>query len=110
MSDNRGRNADILSLEMVVEFPAEASRIFSIVGDVAQWPESLQPRILKSAPHSKIIAGLPDFSRPEFTLSTKPQGCELSLLHDLIKSTEDRKEYRKIWNAWFKSVLKRVSL
>jgi hypothetical protein len=109
MSANTGRNADILSLEIVVQFPAEAIRIFSIIGDVAQWPESLQPRILKSNPHSKIIAGLSDLSRPEFTLSTNPQGCEVALLHDLIKSAEDRKEYRKLWNAWFKSVLKRVS-
>lgn len=110
MSANTGRNADILSLEIVMEFPAEASRIFSIIGDVAQWPESLEPRILKSAPHSKIIAGLPDFSRPEFTISTNAQGCEVALLHDLIKSSDERKEYRKTWNAWFKSVLKRVSL
>jgi len=105
-----GRNSDIISLEIVIEFPAEASRIFSMLGDVAQWPEILEPRVLKSKPHSKIVVGLPDFSRPEFSITPKAEGCEVVLLHDLIKSIDDRKEYRKIWNAWFKSLMKRVSL
>ena len=105
-----GRNSDIISLEIVVDFPAEASRIFSMLGDVAQWPNSLEPRVLKSKPHSKISVGLPDFSRPEFSITPKAEGCEVVLLHDLIKSADDRKEYRKIWNAWFNSVMKRVSL
>jgi hypothetical protein len=105
-----GRNSDIISLEIVVDFPAEAARIYSMLGDVAQWPESLEPRLLKSKPHSKIIVGLPDFSRPEFSITPKAEGCEVVLLHDLIKSPDDRKEYRKIWTAWFKSVSKRVSL
>lgn len=105
-----GRNSGIISLEIVVDFPAEAARIYSMLGDVAQWPESLEPRLLKSQPHSKIIVGLPDFSRPAFSITPKAEGCEVVLLHDLIKSPEDRKEYRKLWNAWFKSVTKRVSL
>lgn len=105
-----GRNSDIISLEIVVDFPAEAARIYSMLGDVAQWPENLEPRLLKSKPHSKIIVGLPDFSRPEFSITPKAEGCEVVLLHDLIKSPDDRKEYRKLWNAWFKSVMKRVSL
>ncbi len=105
-----GRNSDIISLEIVVEFPAEAARIYSMLGDVAQWPESLEPRLLKSKPHSKIIVGLPDFSRPEFSITPRSEGCEVVLVHDLIKSPDDRKEYVEIWNAWFKSLTKRVSL
>jgi hypothetical protein len=109
MSAIKGRNSDIISLELVVEFPAEASRIFSMLGDIAQWPGNLEPRVLKSKPHSKIIVGLPDFSRPEFSISPNKDGCEVVLLHDLIKSIDDRKEYRKIWKAWLKSLEKRVS-
>jgi len=110
MTSNTGRDRDIISLSLVAKFPAEAPRIFSIIGDEAQWPESMKPRILKRQPSSKVIAALPDFSRPEFTIEATAEGCEVTLLHDLIKSDDDRKEYRKLWNSWFKRLSKRVSL
>lgn len=105
-----GRNKDIISLELKFEMNAEPPRLFSILGDEAQWPESLAPRILKRQPNTKVIVALSDFTRPEFTIEQTSFGCEVNLLHDLIKSNEDRKEYRKIWNAWFKQIEKRVSL
>jgi len=105
-----GRNKDIIALELKYELTAESPRVFSILGDDAQWPSELKPRILKRQPHTKVIAALDDFSRPEFSIETSNDGCEVNLLHDLIKSNDDRKEYRKIWNAWFKQIEKRVSL
>jgi len=105
-----GRNRDIISLKIVVQFPAEAPRLFSILGDEHQWPESLNPRILKRLSNTKVIAALPDFSRPEFSIEPTLDGCQVTLLHDLIKSAEDRVEYRKIWKAWFKVLDRRVSL
>lgn len=110
MSEIIGRNRDIISLKVVMKFSAEATRLFSIIGDDGQWPEVLSPRILKRKPHTKVIAALSDFSRPEFSIESTADGCEVTLLHDLIKSDEARKEYRKIWNAWFKTLAKRVSL
>ncbi|MEN9603803.1 MAG: hypothetical protein RLZZ06_123 [Actinomycetota bacterium] len=110
MSTNIGRNKDIISLELVFELPAEAARIFSILGDEAQWPEVLNPRVLKRQPNSKLIVALPDFTRPEFSIEPTSTGCEVKLLHDLIRSGEDRKEYRKVWKAWFKQIEKRVAL
>ena len=109
MSGSTGRNSDIISLRLAATFPAEAPRIFSIIGDEGQWPEVLSPRILKRHPSTKVIAGLPDFSRPEFTIESTVAGCEVALFHDLIKTEEDRKEYRKIWKAWLKVLEKRVS-
>ncbi|MFM2384442.1 MAG: hypothetical protein RL166_316 [Actinomycetota bacterium] len=105
-----GRNKDIIALELKYELSAESSRVFSIIGDDAQWPSELNPRILKRQPHTKVIAALDDFSRPEFSIEASREGCEVILLHDLIKSSDDRKEYRKLWNAWFKQIEKRVSL
>lgn len=110
MSVNIGRNKDIISLTLNFKLSAEAPRVYSILGDEGQWPETLEPRILKRQPSSKLIVGLPDFTRPEFTIEQGEDGCEVTLLHDLIKSAEDKKEYRKIWNAWFKQIEKRVSL
>lgn len=110
MSVNIGRNKDIISLSLSYTLPAEAPRLYSILGDEGQWPQALEPRILKRKPSSKLIVALPDFSRPEFTIEQSAEGCEVNLLHDLIKSAEDKKEYRKIWNAWFKQIQKRVSL
>ena len=110
MSTNIGRNKDIISLELVFELPAEAARIFSILGDEAQWPEVLTPRVLKRQPNSKLIVALPDFTRPEFSIEPTATGCEVKLLHDLIKSGDDRKEYRKVWKSWFKQIEKRVAL
>lgn len=110
MAANVGRNKDIISLKLSYELSAEAPRVYSILGDEGQWPETLEPRILKRQPNSKLIVGLPDFTRPEFTIESTPEGCLVQLHHDLIKSPEDKKEYRKIWNAWFKQIEKRVSL
>ena len=110
MSVNIGRNKDIISLSLSYSLSAEAPRVYSILGDEGQWPETLTPRILKRQPSSKLIVALPDFTRPEFTIEQTADGCEVSLMHDLIKSAEDKKEYRKIWNAWFKQIEKRVSL
>lgn len=105
-----GRNKDIISLKLAYQLTAEPPRVYSIIGDEAQWPEELQVRILKRQPSSKVIAALPDFSRPEFILEKTRMGCQISLLHDLIKSDEDSKSYRKIWNAWFKQLEKRVGI
>ena len=105
-----GRNKDIIALELTYELSAESSRVFSILGDDAQWPKVLNPRILKRQPQTKVIPALDDFSRPEFSIEVSKDGCEVKLLHDLIKSNDDRKEYRKMWNAWFKQIEKRVSL
>jgi len=33
MAANTGRNNDIISIRIVAQFPAEAARIFSILGD-----------------------------------------------------------------------------
>lgn len=110
MSVNIGRNKDIISLTLSFKLSAEAPRVYSILGDEGQWPDTLEPRILKRQPSSKLIVALPDFTRPEFTIEQGVDGCEVTLLHDLIKSAEDKKEYRKIWNAWFKQIEKRVSL
>jgi hypothetical protein len=105
-----GRNKDIISLELKYELSAEPSGVFSILSDDAQWPEEFAPRILKRQPSTKLIVALDDFTRPEFTIEPTSEGCVVSLLHDLIKSSDDRKEYRKLWNAWFKQIEKRVSL
>ena len=105
-----GRNKDIISLELEFDLPAEAARIFSILGDEAQWPEHLNPRVLKRQPNSKLIVAFPDFTRSEFSIEVTPAGSKVSLVHDLIKSSEARKEYRKVWMAWFKEITKRVSL
>lgn len=110
MSVNIGRNKDIISLSLSYSLSAEAPRVYSILGDEGQWPEALEPRVLKRKPSSKLIVALPDFSRPEFTIEQTAEGCEVRLMHDLIKSNDDRKEYRKLWNAWFKKIEKRVSL
>jgi hypothetical protein len=110
MSSTVGRNKDIISLDLKYPISAEAARVFSILGDEGQWPESFQPRILKRQPNSKLIVALADFSRPEFLIESSADGCEVKLHHDLIKSAEERKEYRKLWNAWFKQIEKRVSL
>lgn len=110
MTGSTGRNNDIISLQIVAQFPAEAARIFSIIGDGGQWPENLSPRILKRNPNSRVIGALGDFSRPEFTIESNADGCEVTLLHDLVRSDDDRKEYRKIWNAWFKTIHKRVGM
>jgi hypothetical protein len=105
-----GRNKDIISLSLTYNLSAEAPRVYSILGDEGQWPETLEPRILKRQPSSKLIVALPDFTRPEFTIDQSVEGSVVTLLHDLIKSPEDKKEYRKIWNDWFKQIEKRVSL
>ncbi|MCX6485511.1 MAG: hypothetical protein NTX78_02550 [Rhodoluna sp.] len=110
MAGSTGRNNDIISLRIVTQFPAEAARIFSIIGDGGQWPETLNPRILKRNPNSRVIAALADFSRPEFTIEPNTEGCEVTLLHDLIQNDEDRKEYQKLWGAWFKTINKRVTV
>lgn len=109
MTSRIGRDKDILSLQIVTEFSADASRIFSIIGDVAQWPGDLDRRILKRQPSTRVIGALIDFSRPEFTIDTTETGCKVTLLHDLIKTEEDLKAYKKLWKAWFKTLLKRVS-
>ena len=110
MSGITGRDKDIISLSLCYKLSAEAPRVYSILGDEGQWPETLEPRILKRQPSTKLIVALPDFTRPEFTIEQTPEGCDVNLLHDLIKSADDKKEYRKIWNAWFKQIEKRVSL
>ena len=105
-----GRNKDIISLELEFLLNAETPRVFSIINDIAQWPSDLEARLLKSQPNNKVIAGLPDFSRPEFVISASESGSLVELHHDLIKTDEDKKLYRKIWKAWFKQVEKRVSI
>ena len=105
-----GRNKDIISLELKFEMTAEAPRVFSIIGDEGQWPEFLAPRILKRQANTKLIVALPDFTRPHFSIEPTATGCEVNLMHDLIKSSEDRTEYRHVWNEWFKQIEKRVSL
>ena len=105
-----GRDKDIISLELEYEFSAESARVFSILGDEAQWPEKLSPRILKRQPNSKLIVAFPDFTRAEFAIEGLASGCKVCLVHDLIKSSEARKEYRKVWIDWFKEIEERVSL
>ena len=105
-----GRNKDIITLNLTFEFAAEAPRLFAIIGDEGQWPEELAPRILKSQPNTKIVAALADFTRLEFTFTSNSDSCAVALFHDLIKSSDDKKEYRRIWNAWFKQIENRVSL
>lgn len=104
-----GRDKNIRQLELEFEFSAEAPRIFSIIGDEAQWPEELEPRILKRQPNDRLIVALPDFTRIEFKIEAISSGSRVTVLHDLIKSVEDHKTFRKIWTTWFKQIEKRVS-
>ena len=105
-----GRDKDIVTVEISFSFGAESARVFSILGDEGQWPEELPVRILKRQPHRKLIVALPDFTRAELAIQPTPEGCEIVLLHDLIKSADDAKEYRKSWNEWFSQIENRVSL
>ena len=105
-----GRDKDIITLNLAFEFSAEAPRLFAIIGDEGQWPEELSPRILKSQPNSKIVAALSDFTRLEFNFTSRSASCEVTLFHDLIKSSDARNEYVKIWNDWFQVLANRVSL
>lgn len=104
-----GRNKDILKLELEYDFGIEQARIFSIIADIDQWPENLNGRILKSQPNSRIVAALPDFTRPEFNFQVLRKGTHLVLVHDLIKSKQDLKKYEKTWTAWFDSLSDRLS-
>lgn len=103
-----GRNKDILKLELEFDFSIEQARIFSIVADTNQWPETLQGRILKSQPSSRLVAALPDFTRPEFTFHSLRKGTQLVLVHDLIKTQEAMKSYKKLWTTWFDELAKRL--
>ena len=106
---NIGRDKNIISLEIVQEFQAEPARMFSIFADQDRWPENIPARVLKRLPNDKLITALPDFSRPEFTFVRTSEGCEVTLLHDLIKTQEDKLAYEKLWQSWFAELLKVVA-
>mgnify|MGYP000175534204 CR=1 FL=1 len=105
-----GRDKEIRQLEVDFALTGEAPRVFSIIGDEAQWPESLEPRVLKRQPNERLIVALPDFTRIEFIIESTPTGSKVAILHDLIKTAEEHKAYRKIWTEWFDQIEKRVSL
>ncbi len=107
---NIGRDKDIITLELTFSVSAEVARVFSIVGDDDQWPEEFGSRILKRQPFERLIVAFPDFSRAEITLTAMEGGSEVSISQELIKSTEHRTEYTKLWSDWFEQIEKRVSL
>ena len=109
MSNPIGRNKDIKRLELAFELPAEAPRIFSIISDELQWPTELEPRVLKSQPNERVLVALADFTRLEVLINTIPGRCEIKLVQDLIKSSEDLSGYQEIWTNWFNEIGKRVS-
>ena len=106
---NIGRNKNIISIELVQLFPAEPARMFAIFADQDRWPETMPARVLKRLPNDKLITALPDFSRPEFTFVRNTDGCEVTLLHDLIKTPEDKITYEIVWQGWFAELLKVVA-
>lgn len=105
-----GRDKDIQQLELEFALSGEPPRIFSIIGDEAQWPENLEARVLKRQPSSRLMVALSDFTRIEFLIEATPTGSNVTLVHDLIKFSDDRNTYRKIWTEWFDQIEKRVSL
>lgn len=109
MSNPIGRNKDIKKLEMKFELPAEAPRIFSIVSDELQWPSELEPRVLKSQPNDRVLVALADFTRLEVLIKTSLGRCEVSLIQDLIKTSEDVSMYRELWTNWFQEISNRVA-
>lgn len=107
---NIGRNKDIITIELSFRVSAESARIFSILGDEGQWPEDFRPRILKRQPHERLLLAFEDFSRVEVNLETTEVGCLVSIAHELIKTPEDRAEFKNHWATWFENIEKRVAL
>ena len=105
-----GRDKDILKLELTFDFAIEAARLYSIISDSNQWPAGLNGRILKGQPNTRLVAALPDFTRPEFTFQVMRTGTQVLLVHDLIKNKADRARYKIIWTKWFDQLRERVSL
>ena len=104
-----GRDKDIRQLELEFSLTGEAPRVFSIIGDEAQWPSDLEARVLKRQPNSRLQVALPDFTRIEFTIEPTATGSKVTLVHDLIKSAEDHRYYQAAWTEWFGQIEKRVS-
>lgn len=98
-----------MKLELEYDFAVEPARIFTIISDINQWPAELAGRILKSQPSERLVAALPDFTRPEFTFHVLRKGTHLVLVHDLIKTDDDLKIYEKAWAAWFQELSERLS-
>jgi hypothetical protein len=107
---NIGRDKDIITLKLTFLISAEVARVFSIVGDDDQWPAEFESRILKRQTFERLIAAFPDFSRVEILFRPNEVGSEVLLSQELIKSTEDRLRYEKLWNKWFDEIENRVSL
>ena len=104
-----GRDFDIVTLRIKKVFPADASQLFSIFSDDAGWPIEFGARVLKRIANQRVVVGLSDFSRPEITLVRVADGVEVQLVHDLIKTDEDKQKYRKLWESWFEEITKRVA-
>ena len=98
-----------MKLELEFDFAIEQARIFTIISDTNQWPAELQGRLLKSQPNDRLVAALPDFTRPEFNFHVLRKGTHLVLVHDLIKTEHDRDVYEKAWTNWFNELTERLS-
>ncbi|MEY2694584.1 MAG: hypothetical protein RL142_932 [Actinomycetota bacterium] len=98
-----------MKLELEYDFAIEQARIFTIISDTNQWPAELEGRILKSQPNERLVAALPDFTRPEFHFHVLRKGTHLVLAHDLIKTEHDLALYEKAWTNWFNELTERLS-
>lgn len=98
-----------MKLELEFDFAVEQARIFTIISDINQWPAELEGRILKSQPNDRLVAALPDFTRPEFQFQVLRKGTHLVLVHDLIKTEKDLASYEKAWTNWFNQLTERLS-
>ncbi len=107
-----GRDSNIKEFEFDELFVCEPARLFVILGDILQWPEKGEPRMLLRKEPTRVQVSFSDATRATITFNRgdEPGTATLSVHHDLCTDGDQVRSWKTYWRNHMRALKKRVEL
>lgn len=87
-----------LSFESYFRLSVSLGRLFLVLGDVNQWPEKGNPRILVRKESERLTVSFDDLTRASLHFRIVGTQTEVSVRHELCQSVDQVEQWKKYWN------------
>jgi hypothetical protein len=107
-----GRDSNIKEFEFDEIFACDPARLFVILGDISQWPEKGEPRMLSRKEPTRVQVSFSDATRAtiSFNRGDEPSTAKLSVHHDLCIDGNQVRSWKTYWRNQMLALKKRVEL
>jgi hypothetical protein len=107
-----GRDSNIKEIEFDEIIACDPTRLFVILGDISQWPEKGEPRMLSRKEPTRVQVSFSDATRATITFNRgeEPGTAKLNVHHDLCVDGNQVRSWKTYWRNQMLALKKRVEL